>query len=67
MGGAFYIRWIIHSKGPLEPRLSSDKLNDRLNDELNPPARSTYLIIKENPGIQRKELSERTGERMSVR
>ena len=64
----FFTRWIIHSRGPFEPHLSgdkvndsrNDKINDRINDELNPSVRSTYLIIKENPGIQRKELSEKT-------
>ena len=59
----------IRFKEPLTPRLSgdkkddriNDKLNDRLNDELSAPVRSTYLLIKENPGIQRKELSEKSG------
>ncbi len=36
-------------------------MNDRLNDELNPSVRSTYLLVMDNPGIQRKELSEKTG------
>lgn len=35
--------------------------NDRLNDELNQSVRFTYLIIKENAGIQWKELSEKMG------
>lgn len=59
----------IRFKNPLTPYLTTgdnivrinNKLNDRLNDELNPSVHSTYLIVKENPGIQRKELSERTG------
>ena len=59
----------IRFKNPLRPYLTgdsdndriNDKLNDRLNDELNPSVRSTYLLVKDNPGIQRKELSEKTG------
>ena len=59
----------IRFKEPLTPHLSgdkkddriNDKLNDRLNEELSAPVRSTYLLVRENPGIQRKELSEKSG------
>ena len=59
----------IRFKEPITPHLSgdkkddriNDKLNDRLNEELNAPARSTYLLVRENPGIQRKGLSEKSG------
>lgn len=59
----------IRFKNPLTPYLTgggendriNDKLNDKLNDELNPSVRSTYLLVMDNPGIQRKELSEKTG------
>ena len=59
----------IRFKEPITPRLSgdkkddriNDKLNDRLNEELSAPVRSTYLLVRENPGIQRKRLSEKSG------
>ena len=59
----------IRFKEPITPRLSgdkkddriNDKLNDRLNEELSAPVRSTYLLVRENPGIQRKGLSEKSG------
>ena len=59
----------IRFKEPITPHLSgdqkndriNDKLNDRLNEELSAPVRSTYLLVRENPGIQRKELSEKSG------
>ena len=35
----------------------NDKVNDRLNDSVN----ATYRVIKDNPGIQRKRISELTG------
>ena len=59
----------IRFKEPITPHLSgdkkddriNDKLNDRLNEELSAPVRSTYLLVRENPGIQRKGLSEKSG------
>jgi len=59
----------IRFKEPITPHLSgdkkddriNDKLNDRLNEELSAPVRSTYLLVRENPGIQRKELSKKSG------
>ena len=59
----------IRFKEPITPRLSgdkkddriNDKLNDRLNEELSAPVRSTYLLVRANPGIQRKGLSEKSG------
>lgn len=39
---------------------SDDKLNDRLNDKLNSLTTSTYLFIKQHPGIRRKELATKT-------
>ena len=60
----------IRFKNPLTPYLSGESngaLNGELNDELNealkslrPAVRTTYDIIKKNPGIQRKVIIELT-------
>ena len=50
-----------HLSGDKKDDRINDKLNDRLNEELSTPVRSTYLLVRENPGIQRKELSEKSG------
>ena len=56
----------IRFKSPLTPRLSGDKVNDNQNDRLNDnridrlsdSVKKTYQIIRDNPGIQRKKISE---------
>jgi ATP-dependent DNA helicase RecG len=39
----------------------NERVNDSLNDSLNDSVNATYLIIKSNPGIQRKAISDFTG------
>ena len=39
----------------------NDKLNDSRNDKLNDSVNNTYHIIKANPGIQRRRISELAG------
>lgn len=39
------------------PNKSTDDINDRLNDRLM----ATYTIVRSNPGIQRKEISDISG------
>ena len=63
----------IRFKSPLTPRLSGDKVNDNRNDNrndrpnnsridrLSDSVKKTYQIIKDNPGLQRKEISELAG------
>ena len=53
-------------KKPLAPYLSSndnrnDNQNDKVNDRLNDSVNATYLVVRNNPGIQRKRISELTG------
>lgn len=56
----------IRFKSPLTPRLSGDKVNDNRNDRpndsridrLSDSVKKTYQIIRDNPGIQRKRISE---------
>ena len=56
----------IRFKSPLTPRLSGDKVNDNRNDRpndsridrLSESVKKTYQIIRDNPGIQRKRISE---------
>ena len=60
----------IRFKSPLTPRLSGDKVNDNRNDNrndrpnnsridrLSDSVKKTYQIIRDNPGIQRKRISE---------
>ena len=40
---------------------SKETLNDGLNDGLNDRLKSTYGIIKANPGIQGKKIAELSG------
>ena len=46
--------------GPVNDSLN-DRVNDSLNDRVNDSVNATYLIIKSNPGIQRKAISDFTG------
>lgn len=39
----------------------NDKVNDSRIDRLNDSVKATYFVIKANPGIQRKGISELTG------
>ncbi len=48
----------IRFKSPLTSYLSSNKVNDNRNDRLSDSVKKTYQIIKNNPGIQRKRISE---------
>lgn len=41
--------------------MGNDKVNDSRNDKVNDSVNKTYQIIKANPGIQRKGISELTG------
>lgn len=36
----------------------NNKINDKINDKVNDKVNDTYLIIKDNPGIQRKGISD---------
>lgn len=55
----------IRFKNPLRPYLTDDRGNDRGNDSRidkeSDSVKATYLIIRANPGIQRKAISEKTG------
>ena len=59
----------IRFKAPLTPRLTGDTINDTINDTVNDTIKSQlnsdelaiYLLVKDNPGIRRKELSEKAG------
>lgn len=59
----------IRFKTPLRPYVSGGEVNDRQNDKANDrridrlsdSVKTTYLIIKANPGIQRKRISEISG------
>lgn len=41
--------------------MGNDKVNDSRNDKVNDSVNKTYQIIKANPGIQRKGISELIG------
>lgn len=43
------------------PNKSTDDINDRLNDGLNDRLMATYTIVRSNPGIQRKDISDISG------
>jgi predicted transcriptional regulator len=51
----------VRSKGGAVNGGVNDSQNDRVNDSLNDSVNATYLIIRTNPGIQRKAISELTG------
>ena len=63
---AHFVCLTIRFKSPLTPRLSGDKVNDNRNDRpnnsridrLSDSVKKTYQIIRDNPGIQRKRISE---------
>ena len=40
---------------------ANDRLNDGLNDRLNGGLMATYTIVRSNPGIQRKDISDISG------
>ena len=40
---------------------ANDRLNDGLNDRLNGSLMATYTIVRSNPGIQRKDISDISG------
>lgn len=40
---------------------ANDRLNDELNDRLNDRLMVTYTIVRSNPGIQRKDISDISG------
>ena len=40
---------------------ANDGLNDGLNDRLNGSLMATYTIVRSNPGIQRKDISDISG------
>ena len=40
---------------------TNDKVNDTLNDTLNDSVKTTFTIIRLNPGIQRKGISDMSG------
>lgn len=40
---------------------ANDRLNDGLNDRLNGSLMATYTIVRANPGIQRKDISDISG------
>ena len=44
----------------------NDKVNDSRIDRLNDSVKTTYLVIKANPGIQRKGISDLTGKSIST-
>lgn len=51
----------IRFKAPLTPRLTGDTVNDTIKSQLNSDELAIYLLVKDNPGIRRKELSEKAG------
>lgn len=56
----------IRFKNPIVPYVSggdrlNDSRNDKVNDRLNDSVNATYRVVKDNPGIQRKRISELTG------
>ena len=63
---AHFVCLTIRFKSPLTPRLSGDRVNDNRNDRpnnsridrLSDSVKKTYQIIRDNPGIQRKRISE---------
>ena len=64
----------IRFKAPLTPRLTGDTVNDTINDTVNDTIKSQlnsdelaiYLLVKDNPGIRRKELSEKAGKSITT-
>ena len=51
----------IRIKAPLAPRLTGDTINDTIKSQLTSDELAIYLLVKDNPGIRRKELSEKAG------
>ena len=51
----------IRFKAPLTPHLTGDTINDTIKNQLNSDELAIYLLVKDNPGIRRKELSEKAG------
>ena len=45
---------------------ANDTINDRLNDTLNNSVKNTYTIICLNPGIQRKNISDKSGKSVAA-
>ena len=46
---------------PVPVRGANDRVNDRINDKINDRIMSTYTIIRLNPGIMRKDISNISG------
>ncbi len=44
----------------------NDMLNDMLNDTLNDSVKTTYTIIRSNPGIQRKGIADISGKSVAT-
>jgi len=59
-----FVSLTIRFKNPLAPYLTDQgngSSNETLNETLNPVVFSTYKLIKDTPGIQRKDLMARSG------
>ena len=44
----------------------NDGINDTINDTINESVRATYTIIRLNPGIQRKSISDLSGKSVAA-
>ena len=53
-------------KTPLTPHLTGDTINDTIKSQLNSDELAIYLLVKDNPGIRRKGLSEKAGKSIST-
>ena len=46
---------------PIPVRGGNDRVNDKINDRINDRIMATYTIIRLNPGIKRKDISNISG------
>ena len=51
---------------PIPMRGANDTINDTLNDTLNDSVKTTYTIIRSNPGIQRKGIADISGKSVAT-
>lgn len=51
---------------PIPVRGANDTINDTLNDTLNDSVKTTYTIIRSNPGIQRKGIADISGKSVAT-
>ena len=51
---------------PIPGRGGNDRVNDSRNDTLNDSVKTTYTIIRSNPGIQRKGIADMSGKSVAT-